>query len=280
MLQVEAVHKSFGDFTAVYGANLTVEQGELVAVIGPNGAGKTTLFNLISGQLKADKGKIVFKGEEINGLPPYEICKRGIGRSFQIVNIFRRLTVFENVQVAVLSQQRQSSNLFSPAQNLAVEETNRLLESVGLSYKAGNIAGSLSHGDQKILEIAIALGNEPELLILDEPTAGMSPEETAATMELIKGLGRRPSPIKPEGQGLTILFCEHDMEVVFDIAQSIMVMHHGQTLIQGKPEEVRRNKAVQEAYLGFDASVSTEPSSRAQAEGLVAAQPNGGEFDA
>jgi branched-chain amino acid transport system ATP-binding protein len=280
MLQVEAVHKSFGDFTAVYGANLTVEQGELVAVIGPNGAGKTTLFNLISGQLKADKGKIVFKGEEINGLPPYEICKRGIGRSFQIVNIFRRLTVFENVQVAVLSQQRQSSNLFSPAQNLAVEETHGILESVGLSDKASNIAGSLSHGDQKILEIAIALGNEPELLILDEPTAGMSPEETAATMELIKGLGRRPSPIKPEGRGLTILFCEHDMEVVFDIAQSIMVMHHGQTLIQGKPEEVRRNKAVQEAYLGFDASVPTEPSSRAQAEGLVAAQPNGGEFDA
>jgi branched-chain amino acid transport system ATP-binding protein len=280
MLQVEAVHKSFGDFTAVYGANLTVEQGELVAVIGPNGAGKTTLFNLISGQLKADKGKIVFKGEEINGLPPYEICKRGIGRSFQIVNIFRRLTVFENVQVAVLSQQRQSSNLFSPAQNLAVEETHGILESVGLSDKASNIAGSLSHGDQKILEIAIALGNEPELLILDEPTAGMSPEETAATMELIKGLGRRPSPIKPEGRGLTILFCEHDMEVVFDIAQSIMVMHHGQTLIQGKPEEVRRNKAVQEAYLGFDASVSTEPSSRAQAEGLVAAQPNGGEFNA
>jgi len=280
MLQVEAVHKSFGDFTAVYGANLTVEQSELVAVIGPNGAGKTTLFNLISGQLKADKGKIAFKGEEINGLPPYEICKRGIGRSFQIVNIFRRLTVFENVQVAVLSQQRQSSNLFSPAQNLAVEETHGILESVGLSDKASNIAGSLSHGDQKILEIAIALGNEPELLILDEPTAGMSPEETAATMELIKGLGRRPSPIKPEGRGLTILFCEHDMEVVFDIAQSIMVMHHGQTLIQGKPEEVRRNKAVQEAYLGFDASVSTEPSSRAQAEGLVAAQPNGGEFDA
>ncbi len=247
MLQVEAVQKSFGDFTAVYGASLTVEQGGLVAVIGPNGAGKTTLFNLISGQLKADKGKIIFKGEEINGLPPYEICRRGIGRSFQIVNIFHRLTVFENVQVAVLSQQKKSSNLFSPARGLAVEETNRLLQSVGLSNRAMSIAGSLSHGDQKILEIAIALGNEPELLILDEPTAGMSPEETAATIQLIKQLA--------DTRGLTILFCEHDMEVVFDIAQSIMVMHHGQTLIQGKPEEVRRNKAVQEAYLGgeFDA---------------------------
>jgi branched-chain amino acid transport system ATP-binding protein len=240
MLQVEAVHKSFGDFTAVYGANLTVEKGELVAVIGPNGAGKTTLFNLITGQLKLDKGKIVFKGQEISGLPPYEICKRGIGRSFQIVNIFHRLTVFENVQVAVLSHQRLSSNLLSPAQKLAVEETNRILESVGLANKASNIAGSLSHGDQKILEIAIALGNEPA-------TAGMSPEETAATLALTKQLAST--------RGLTILFCEHDMEVVFDIAQSIMVMHHGQTLIQGEPEEVRRNKAVQEAYLGgeFDA---------------------------
>ena len=271
MLQVEAVHKSVGDFTAVYGANLTVEKGELVAVIGPNGAGKTTLFNLISGQLKPDKGKVVFKGEEISGLPPYQICKRGIGRSFQIVNIFPRLTVFENVQVAVLSQQKKSSNLFFPAQSLAVEETNSILESVGLSDKAGNIAGSLSHGDQKILEIAIALGNEPELLILDEPTAGMSPEETAATMELIKQLASpsaSPSTALRAGprtgaRGLTILFCEHDMDVVFHIAQSIMVMHHGQTLIQGKPEEVRRNKEVQEAYLGFDA-----------------AQPNGGEFDA
>jgi len=242
MLQVEAVYKSFGDFTAVYGAHLTVERGELVAVIGPNGAGKTTLFNLITGQLKPDKGKILFKGEEINGLPPYEICKKGIGRSFQIVNIFPRLTVFENVQVAVLAQQRKSSNLFFPAQSLAVEETSHILESVGLSDKAASIAGSLSHGDQKILEIAIALGNDPELLILDEPTAGMSPEETAATIKLVRQLA--------ETRGLTILFCEHDMDVVFDIAQSIMVMHHGQTLIQGKPEEVRKDKRVQEAYLG------------------------------
>ena len=278
MLQVEAVHKSFGDFMAVYGANLTVEKGELVAVIGPNGAGKTTLFNLITGQLKPDSGKIVFKGEEIGGLPAYRICKMGIGRSFQIVNIFPRLTVFENVQVAVLSHQRQSSNLFSPSRSLAVEETNRLLESVGLSNKAMSIAGSLSHGDQKILEIAIALGNEPELLILDEPTAGMSPEETAATIQLIKQLASpSASPFDPAqdelraelgtgrtgARGLTILFCEHDMDVVFDIAQSIMVMHHGQTLIQGKPEEVRMNTQVQEAYLGFDA-----------------AQPSGGGSDA
>ena len=242
MLQVEGLVKCFDDFMAVNGANLTVGKGEIVAVIGPNGAGKTTLFNLITGALKRDKGKIVFKGEDISELPPYEICKKGISRSYQIVNIFPRLTVFENVQVAVLSYQRRSSNLFRPAQNIAVEETRNILESVGLSKKGGNIAGSLSHGDQKILEIAIALGNEPELLILDEPTAGMSPEETQDTMELVKRLAKE--------RGLTILFCEHDMDIVFSIAQSIMVMRHGQTIIQGNLEEVRSNKEVQEAYLG------------------------------
>ncbi len=242
MLQVEAVEKSFGDFKAVDGANLRVGKGEVVAVIGPNGAGKTTLFNLITGQLRPDRGRIIFKGEDISRLPPYQICRKGIARSFQIVDVFPRLTVFENVRVAVLSQHRKSYRLFSPAQSIAVAETKEILESVGLSDKAGEIANSLSHGDQKILEIAIALGGQLELLILDEPTAGMSPEETSATMELIRRLATM--------RGLTILFCEHDMEVVFSIAQSIMVMHQGRTLIQGKPEEVRRNREVQEAYLG------------------------------
>jgi branched-chain amino acid transport system ATP-binding protein len=242
MLQVEGVIKSFDDFMAVNGANLTVEKGEIVAVIGPNGAGKTTLFNLITGALKRDRGKIIFKGEDIGALPPYDICKKGISRSYQIVNIFPRLTVFENVQVAVLSYQRRSSNLFRPAQSIAVKETRSILESMGLSNKERSIAGSLSHGDQKILEIAIALGNEPELLILDEPTAGMSPEETQATMELVKRLANQ--------RGLTILFCEHDMDIVFSVAQRIMVMRHGQTIIQGSLEEVRSNKEVQEAYLG------------------------------
>jgi branched-chain amino acid transport system ATP-binding protein len=244
MLQVEAVVKSFEDFKAVNGANLAVEKGEIVAVIGPNGAGKTTLFNLITGQLKRDSGKIIFKGEDISELPPYQICKKGISRSYQIVNIFPRLAAFRNVQVAVLSQQRKSNKLFQPAQNMVLKETNYILESVGLLDKAYSIAGSLSHGDQKILEIAIALGNEPELLILDEPTAGMSPEETSATMELINRLAQM--------RGLTILFCEHDMDIVFSIAKSIMVMHQGRTLIQGKPEEVRKNPIVQEAYLGVE----------------------------
>jgi len=242
MLRVEGIDKSFDEFMAVNGADLTVGKGELVAVIGPNGAGKTTLFNLITGQLKPDRGKIVFMEEDVTNLPPYQICKKGIARSFQIVNIFPRLTLFRNVQVAVLSQQRKSNTLFHPAENMVVKETNNILESVGLLDKASNIAGSLSHGDQKILEIAIALGSDPKMIILDEPTAGLSPEETSATMDLIKQLA--------DMQGLTILFCEHDMDVVFNFAQSIMVMHQGRTIIQGKPEEVRKNNEVQQAYLG------------------------------
>jgi len=203
MLKITDIYKSFDEFMAVDGAELTVGEGELVAVIGPNGAGKTTLFNLITGQLKPDKGSVVFMGEDIAKLPPYEVCKRGIARSFQIANIFPRLSVFANVQVAVISQQRGTKQLFRPARGIAVEETNTILEQVGLLDKAWSTAGSLSHGDQRTLEIAIALGNAPKLLILDEPTAGMSPEETSTTMDLIRRLA--------ESTGLTILFCEHDM---------------------------------------------------------------------
>jgi branched-chain amino acid transport system ATP-binding protein len=242
MLQVENLHKSFEDFKAVDGAILTVEPGDLVAVIGPNGAGKTTLFNLVTGHLKPNQGRILFKGQDITRLPAHEICRKGIARSFQIANIFPRLSVFRNVQVSVLSQKKLSRTLFRPAQTLVGDETHRILESVGLSDKKLDVAGSLSHGDKRILEIAIALGNEPELLILDEPTAGMSPDETASTMALVGRLAKE--------QGLTILFCEHDMDVVFNVATSIMVMQNGRTIIQGNPEQVRQDPTVQEAYLG------------------------------
>jgi len=242
MLRVENLHKSFDKFKAVYGAHLAVEKGQLVAVIGPNGAGKTTLFNLITGQLQPNTGKILLNDEDISNLPPHVICRKGIARSFQIANVFPRLSVFRNVQVSVLSQQKLSDKLLQPAAQLVVEETNRILESVGLLDKKMDVAGSLSHGDKRILEIAIALGNEPELLILDEPTAGMSPEETTTTMALIQRLAKE--------QGLTILFCEHDMEVVFGVAQSIMVMQQGRTLVQGDPQTVRQNTDVQQAYLG------------------------------
>jgi len=242
MLQVEHLQKSFSDFKAVDGADLRVGQGDLVAVIGPNGAGKTTLFNLITGHLQPDKGRILFKGEDISHLPAHQVCRKGIARSFQIANIFPRLTVFRNVQVSVLSQKNLSRTMFRPARRMVVEETRQILDRVGLNDQQLALAGSLSHGDKRILEIAIALGNEPELLILDEPTAGMSPDETAATMALVQRLARE--------QGLTILFCEHDMDVVFNVATSIMVMQQGRTILQATPEEVRQNITVQEAYLG------------------------------
>lgn len=242
MLRIEGIQKSFGGFMAVNGANLEVQKGEIVAVIGPNGAGKTTLFNLITGIIKPDGGRVIFKEEEITGLPAYRICKKGMSRSFQVVNIFSRLTVFENVQIAVLSRHGKTFNLFSPSRKLLIEETSDILQSVGLTDKGRSVSGSLSHGDQKALEIAIALGGHPELLILDEPTAGLSPEETIRCIDLIKRLSA--------DLGLTILFCEHDMELVFAIANRIMVMVRGKSIIQGLPADVRCNREVQDAYLG------------------------------
>ena len=242
MLEVRGLSKSFGGFLAVNKATLDVSKGEIVAVIGPNGAGKTTLFNLVTGILKPDEGEVIFKGEEITGLPAHETCKKGITRSFQVVNIFSRLTVFENVRISVLSQQGKTYHWFTPSRELANKETSEILESVGLIAKKDNVCGALSHGDQKILEIAIALGGNPELIILDEPTAGLSPEETTRCIDLIKQLSAQ--------LGLTILFCEHDMELVFAIANRIMVMVRGSTIIQGLPGEVRSHKGVQDAYLG------------------------------
>ena len=242
MLQIKSLSKSFGGFKAVSNANLDVKKGEIVAVIGPNGAGKTTLFNLITGVLKPDSGTVLFKDGDITGLSPHAICKKGITRSFQVVNVFQRLSVFENVQVAVLSREGKTWNLFTPSKKLVREETNRILESVGLQEKANNISGALSHGDRKVLEIAMALGGNPEFLILDEPTAGMASEETVRCIDLIKQLS--------EKMGLTILFCEHDMELVFSISNRIMVMVRGATIIQGSCEDVRCNQAVQDAYLG------------------------------
>ncbi len=242
MLYIEALQKSFDGFLAVNDARLRVEKGDVVAVIGPNGAGKTTLFHLITGQLAPTSGTIRFKGKEISGLAPYLVCRRGISRSYQVVNLFNRLTVFENVQVAVLSYQKKTFRLCRPAKTMAITETHEILNSVGLLDKMDMTCSALSHGDQKVLEVAIALGNRPELVIMDEPTAGMSPEETAMTLRLMKKLSAE--------MGLTILFCEHDMGMVFSIANQIMVMHQGETIVQGPPDEIRNNQLVQKAYLG------------------------------
>ena len=242
MLEVTSLSKSFDGFKAVKNASLSVKDGEVVAVIGPNGAGKTTLFNLITGVIKPDSGKVIFKGEDITGLKPFEVCRRGMSRSFQVVNVFPRLSVFENVQVSVLSRQKKTWNLFTPSSRLAIAETEKILENVGLTDVGDATSTALSHGERKVLEIAIALGGNPEFLILDEPTAGMSPEETSRCIDLIRQL--------KEKLGITILFCEHDMEIVFSISDRIMVMVRGSTIIERTCNEVRCCQEVQDAYLG------------------------------
>jgi branched-chain amino acid transport system ATP-binding protein len=242
LLRVENITKSFDGFVAVNNFNLTVEQGQMACIIGPNGAGKSTAFNLITGHLQPTRGRVFFRDREITGFPPHEICQMGVGRSFQRTNIFPRLSVFENVQVAVLSHAKKTLNFFTPAKKLVQDETYQLLEAVGLVDEAQSISGTLSYGFQKQLELGIALASEPELLLLDEPTAGMSPQETASSIELIGKIAR--------DRGLTLLFTEHDMDVVFSIAEKITVLHQGEVLAEGLPEEVRTNPEVQRVYLG------------------------------
>jgi branched-chain amino acid transport system ATP-binding protein len=242
LLRVENVTKSFDGFVAVNNFNLTVEPGQMACIIGPNGAGKSTAFNLITGHLQPTRGRIFFRDREITGFPPHEICQMGVGRSFQRTNIFPRLSVFENVQVAVLSHAKKTLNFFTPAKKLVQDETYQLLADVGLVDEAQSISGTLSYGFQKQLELGIALASEPELLLLDEPTAGMSPQETASSIELIGKIAR--------DRGLTLLFTEHDMDVVFSIAEKITVLHQGEVLAEGLPEEVRTNPEVQRVYLG------------------------------
>jgi branched-chain amino acid transport system ATP-binding protein len=244
MFQVEQISKSFGGLMAVDRVSFHLEKGELSSIIGPNGAGKTTLFNLLTGHLKSDSGQISFKGNEITGLPPHRICRKGIGRSFQRTNIFPRLSTFENVQVAVMSWDRKCRNIFLRARNMNRKETEEILESVGLADMREMTAGLLAHGDQRRLEIGIALGSHPELLLLDEPTAGMSPEESSKTVDLIQRLARE--------RGLTLLFIEHDMNAVFSISEKIRVMHLGKIIAEGEPKEVRANQEVQRIYLAED----------------------------
>jgi branched-chain amino acid transport system ATP-binding protein len=245
ILQVKNLKKFFGGITAVHGVSFWLSQGEISSIIGPNGAGKTTLFNLITGKIRPDDGKIFFKEVDITMLQPQQICRKKIGRSFQITNIFPRLSVFENIQIAILSAQRRNRNIFNQAHRMVQEETTEILESLGLADKSDILGGLLAHGDQKRLDIGIALASRPELLLLDEPTAGMSPEETGMTTKLIQKLARE--------RGLTVLLIEHDMSVIFRISEIIRVMHQGELIAEGKPEKIRGNEEVQRIYLGEQA---------------------------
>jgi len=248
LLRTENLSKNFGGIAAASKINLVVNRGEIHAVIGPNGAGKTTLFNLITNHIQPTEGRVFFKGQDITYLPIYAICRKGIARSFQLINIYPELTVFESVQMSLLSQRGMAGKLFLNAGPLFAAETKRILEMVSLDEHRNLPGRLLPHGDKKRLELAITLGNRPELMLMDEPTAGMAPEERWVTVDLIKRLVHE--------EGITVLFSEHDMDVVFDIADKISVLNQGTIIFEGLPEEVQRNEKVRECYLGTSWAVS------------------------
>ena len=242
VLETRGLAKSFGGVQAVAGVDLTMPRGEIRALIGPNGAGKTTFFNMLTGQLKADAGEVRFKGERLTGLPPHAVWRRGVSRTFQITATFLTLTSLENVQVALQSHRRRTYALLTRAAGLELEAARALLTQVGLEAQAERPAGVLAYGDLKKLELAVALANGPEVLLLDEPTAGMAPAERGALMALIQRIARE--------RDLTVLFTEHDMDVVFSVADRIMVLHQGRVIAEGRPDEVRADAQVQKVYLG------------------------------
>jgi branched-chain amino acid transport system ATP-binding protein len=245
ILKVVKLNKSFGGLKATNDVDYEMTTSELSAIIGPNGAGKSTFFNLLTGYHKADSGQVFYKGRDITNWPPHKVARLGITRAFQVSNIYPALTTYENIRQAILTEQNRTLNFFTPAERLAQKDTLELLEITGLSENANMIAGNLSQGDKKRLELAIALGSKPQLVFLDEPTAGMSGEETRETMKLVERLNK--------DMGLTILFTEHDMSVVFGYARRLTVLHQGTIIAEGTPEEVRANERAQKIYLGEEA---------------------------
>ncbi len=243
MLEVEGVSKSFGALAALSGVSLMVRVGEVFSVIGPNGAGKSTLFNVISGLHTPTAGRIVFRGTEVTGLAPEVINRRGLAKTFQITNIFPGISVYDNVRVAAQSRMPVSGRLPSLWQLSDVEgPVMELLGAFGLAARRDELAQNLSHGEQRYLEICLALATDPALLLLDEPTAGMTPGETKEATALIRriALDRR----------LTVLLIEHDMSVVMGISDRIAVLHFGEKIAEGPPEAIRSDPKVLDAYLG------------------------------
>src|SRR5881409_3147016 len=241
LLRTDKLTRAFGSLIAVDHVGITIRRGELRSIIGPNGAGKTTLFRLISGEMAPSGGRIWFDRRDITGLPRHHIARLGIAKSYQITNVFPHLSVLENVRVAVQGHVR-SFNFWSRADRLTDvrDRAVAILTSIGLGEKLDMLAAHLSHGEKRHLELAIALGSDPTLLLLDEPTAGMSPEETDATMGLIRELAA----------GRTVVLVEHKMKVVMRISDRITVLHQGQVLAEGTPAEIRANARVQQTYLG------------------------------
>jgi branched-chain amino acid transport system ATP-binding protein len=242
ILEVRGLSKAYGGVQALRGVDFGVDAGELVGMIGPNGAGKTTCFNLLNGQLAPDSGEILLEGRSVAGLGPRRIWRRGVGRTFQVAATFGSMTVRENIQVALLSSKKRLSSLFKNAGRLEIAEADALLRRVGMLDQAERPCALLAYGDLKRVELAIALANRPRLLLMDEPTAGMAPQERTALMELAAGLAR--------SDGAAVLFTEHDMQVVFGFATRVIVLHSGELIASGPPAEVRADPRVREVYLG------------------------------
>jgi branched-chain amino acid transport system ATP-binding protein len=246
ILSVSGITKSFGGVRAVAGISFAVQAGEMLALIGPNGAGKSTCFNMLNGQIPPDTGRITLNGENITGLSPRRIARLGVGRTFQITATFASMTVRENVQTALLAHHQQIWSFIRPAAAWFAPEADALLAQTGMADQATRAAGVLAYGDLKRLELAIALANDPRLLLMDEPTAGMAPAERVALMRLTRDLASQ--------KGIAVLFTEHDMDVVFGVADRILVLNRGELIAEGDGPAIRTDPRVREVYLGSGAT--------------------------
>ena len=250
LLQVRHLHKSFGSQMAVNNVSFDVGAGELLAVIGPNGAGKSTTFNLVNGQLSPDSGSVSLNGQSLIGRKPHDLWRQGVSRTFQMAEVFRSMSVIENVQMAMLSAQGLQFSPWRRTRQHRADAAQTLLEKVGLADMSQHISDTLAYGDIKRLELAMALVNQPRLLLMDEPTAGMSPSERHALMGLVQFLAKE--------RDVAVMFTEHSMDMVFSFATRILVMAQGRILVEGTPQEVQNNPLAQSVYLGRGKTVEGE----------------------
>jgi len=242
ILELSKISKAFGGLAVINEVSIKINAGDFTAIIGPNGAGKTTLFNIITRHIPQDSGTVYFKGEDIKRLTPAGVCRKGMGRSFQLTSIFPSLTAIENIQLGLMSHSRRNRNIFSNCARIFRQEAKEILSFVGLSDQSGRIAETLAHGDKRRLDIAVALATKAELLLLDEPTSGMSPGERVNVMALLEQVAAE--------RGLTVLFIEHDLDIIFSVAKRIFVLHQGFIIAEGPPDQIRQEKEVQRIYLG------------------------------
>lgn len=247
-LELRGIHHGFAGLQVLSGIDLAVAEGERHAIIGPNGAGKSTLFNIVTGRFRPQRGRVLYRGQDITGAPPHRIARLGVGRSFQIINIFPRLTVFQNVRSAVASRRGLRLDAWSrlDARSEVTREAEAVLDLLGLAARRDTLASELSYGEQRELEIALTVAVGPDLVLLDEPTAGLNTEETRKAVELIRRVTA----------GKTLVMVEHDMDVVFTLADRVSVIYYGRVLASGTPDEIRGNEEVRRAYLGRKASVA------------------------